>query len=173
MTIPALHVFSSCEPIKIPVSSEVRHDVPRRSIYDCCINELSASVCLKYPNIWCMLGYLRERGAKYVMKAKKVANIRNRYNQVPHLTQDNTCESDINTIKQSQTRAKRSNLSQQVTTRQQWTDAKACQTQDINNTNDPLKKYRLGTVSKNILLEGLNRFHAANLTLSSDVHQDT
>ena len=25
------------------------------------------------------------------------------------------------------------------------------------NTNDPQKKYRLGTVSKNILLEGLNR----------------
>ena len=28
-----------------------------------------------------------------------------------------------------------------------------------NITNDPQKKYRLGTVSKNILLEGLNRFH--------------
>ena len=47
------------------------------------------------------------------------------------------------------------------------------QTQDINNTNDPQKKYRLGTVSKNILLEGLNRSHCANLTLSSDVDQDT
>ena len=31
---------------------------------------------------------------------------------------------------------------------------KAWQTQDINNTNDPQTKYRLGTVSKNILLEG-------------------
>ena len=30
------------------------------------------------------------------------------------------------------------------------------QTQDINNTNDPQKKYPLGTVSKNVLLEGLN-----------------
>ena len=39
--------------------------------------------------------------------------------------------------------------------------------------NGPQKKYRLGTVSKNILLEGLNRFHGANLTLSSDVDQDT
>ena len=38
---------------------------------------------------------------------------------------------------------------------------------------DPQKKYRLGTVSKNIILEGLNRFHGANLTLSSDVDQDT
>ena len=39
--------------------------------------------------------------------------------------------------------------------------------------NDPKNKYRLGTVIKNILLEGLNRFHNANLTLSSDVDQDT
>ena len=52
---------------------------------------------------------------------------------------------------------------------QQWTDAKAWQTQDINNTNGPQKKYRLGTVSKNILLDGLNQFQDANLTLSSDV----
>ena len=41
------------------------------------------------------------------------------------------------------------------------------------NTNDPQKKYRLGTVSKNILLEGLNQFHGANLTLCSDVNEDT
>ena len=40
-----------------------------------------------------------------------------------------------------------------------WTDAKAWQTQDINNTNDPQKKYLLETVSKDILLEGLNWFH--------------
>ena len=38
---------------------------------------------------------------------------------------------------------------------------------------DPQKKYRLGTVSKNSSLEGLNQFHGANLTLSSDVFQDT
>ena len=95
---------------------------------------------------------------------RKAAKIRNRYNQVPHLTQDTTWESKHN--KTLQIRAKRSVLSQKVTTRQQWTDAKAWQTQDINNTNDPQKKYRLGTVGKNILLEGLNRFHGANLTLT-------
>ena len=50
----------------------------------------------------------------------------------------------------SQTRAKRSARSQQVTTRQQWTDAKAWQTQDINNTNDPQKKYHLGMVRTNV-----------------------
>ena len=31
--------------------------------------------------------------------------------------------------------------------------------QNINNTNDPQNKNCLGTVSKNILLEGLNRFN--------------
>ena len=41
------------------------------------------------------------------------------------------------------------------------------------NTNDPQKKYRLGTVSKNILLEGLNQFHGANFVFNSDVDQDT
>ena len=40
------------------------------------------------------------------------------------------------------------------------------------NINDPQKKYRLRTVSKNILLEGLNWFHGDNLTLNSDVDQD-
>ena len=39
--------------------------------------------------------------------------------------------------------------------------------------NDSHKKYHLGTVSKNILPEGVNRFSGANLTLSSDVDQDT
>ena len=33
------------------------------------------------------------------MKVRKPAKIRNRYNQVPHLTQDITWESDKNTIK--------------------------------------------------------------------------
>ena len=33
--------------------------------------------------------------------------------------------------------------------------------QDRNNINDPQKKHSLGTVNKNILLEGLNRFNGA------------
>ena len=32
---------------------------------------------------------------------------------------------------------------------------------DKNKTRDPQKKHRLGTVSKNILLEGFNRFNGA------------
>ena len=39
--------------------------------------------------------------------------------------------------------------------------------------NDPQKKYRLRTVGKNILLEGFNQIHVANLALDSDVDQDT
>ena len=46
-------------------------------------------------------------------------------------------------------------------------------TQDINNTNDPQKKYRLERSVNNILLEGLNQFHGANLTLGLDVDLDT
>ena len=40
------------------------------------------------------------------------------------------------------------------------------------NKKDPQKKHRLGTVSKK-KLEGLNLFHGTNLTLNSDVDQDT
>ena len=50
---------------------------------------------------------------------------------------------------------------------------KAYKTQDRNNMNDPQKKYHLGTVSKNSLLEGLKWINGANFTLSSDVAQDT
>ena len=49
-------------------------------------------------------------------KVSKVAKIRNRYNQVPHLTQD-TNGKVTNSQKTTQTRAKRSALSQQVTTK--------------------------------------------------------
>ena len=49
-------------------------------------------------------------------KISKVAKIRNRYNQVPHLTQD-TNGKVTNSQKTPQTRAKRSALSQQVTTK--------------------------------------------------------
>ena len=50
------------------------------------------------------------------LKVSNGAKIRNRYNQVPHLTQD-TNGKVTNSQKTSQTRAKRSALSQQVTTK--------------------------------------------------------
>ena len=49
-------------------------------------------------------------------KISKGAKIRNRYNQVPHLTQD-TNGKVTNSQQTPQTRAKRSALSQQVTTK--------------------------------------------------------
>ena len=52
----------------------------------------------------------------YSYKVSKVAKTRNRYNQVPHLTQD-TNGKVTNSQKTPQTRAKRSALSQQVTTK--------------------------------------------------------
>ena len=51
-----------------------------------------------------------------ILKVSKVAKIRNPYNQVPHLTQD-TNGKVTNSQKTPQTRAKRSALSQQVTTK--------------------------------------------------------
>ena len=51
-----------------------------------------------------------------ILKVSKVAKIRNRYNQVPHLTQD-TNGKVTNSQKTPQTRAKSSALSQQVTTK--------------------------------------------------------
>ena len=50
------------------------------------------------------------------IKVSNGAKIRNRYNQVPHLTQD-TNGKVTNSQKIPQTRAKRSALSQQVTTK--------------------------------------------------------
>ena len=51
-----------------------------------------------------------------ILKVSNGAKIRNRYNQVPHLTQD-TNGKVTNSQKTPQTRAKRSALSQQVTTK--------------------------------------------------------
>ena len=61
---------------------------------------------IRYPTMW----YVRPA------KVSNGAKIRNRYNQVPHLTQD-TNGKVTNSQKTPQTRAKRSALSQQVTTK--------------------------------------------------------
>ena len=57
-----------------------------------------------------------------IIKVSNGAKIRNRYNQVPQLTQD-TNGKVTNSQKTPQTRAKRSALSQQVTTKHISTDA--------------------------------------------------
>ena len=62
-----------------------------------------------------MLDYL-SHDIKITLKVSKGAKIRNRYNQVPHLTQD-TNGKVTNSQQTPQTRAKRSALSQHVTTK--------------------------------------------------------
>ena len=72
---------------------------------------------LKYQN--CEYKKIKDKDKDKKIKIKKVskvAKIRNRYNQVPHLTQD-TNGKVTNSQKTPQTRAKRSALSQQVTTK--------------------------------------------------------
>ena len=87
------------------------------------------------------------------LKVSKGAKISNRYNQVPHLSQDTNGK-----VTNSQTRDKRSALSQQVTAGHIQTDAqKGITSTRHKNMKDPQKKYSLGTVSK----EGLNWFDGA------------
>ena len=84
-----------------------------------------------------------------IEKVSKVAKIRNRYNQVPHLTQDPNGKV-TNSQKTPQTRAKRSALSPagdheaHINRRAQ----NIANTRQNKNIKDPQKKYRLGTVSK-------------------------
>ena len=107
-------------------------------------------------------------------KVSKGVKIRNRYNQVPHLTQDNNgkvtnYQLDTTNVSQEVSPFPAGDHKSHINRR----DKDIANTRQNKNINDPQKKYRLGTVSKNILLEGLNRFNGANLTLNSDVDQDT
>ena len=87
----------------------------------------------------------------HLIESKKEGKIRNRYNLAQNTNRKvTTSQRDITNV------AKRSALSQQVTTRHQQIDVHESITkQDRNKINDPQKKHLLGTVSKNILLEGL------------------
>ena len=49
-------------------------------------------------------------------------------------------------------------------------DHKASTKQDRNNINDQQKKHRLGTFSKNILLEGLNKFYGSSYRSSLSIY---
>ena len=78
-------------------------------------------------------------------KVRKTAKIRKRYNQVSHLSQDTTWESNKNTINIT-------NKSQEVSTfpagghKAAMNRRKSMRNTRSKNTNDPQKKYRLGTV---------------------------
>ena len=107
-------------------------------------------------------------------KVSKGAKIRNRYNQVSHLTQDTNG-------KVTNLRLDTTNESQEVSPFPAG-DHKA----HINRRTQRYNKHKTEQKHKrstkevppwngqyNILLEGLNWFNGANLTLNSDVDQDT
>ena len=78
------------------------------------------------------------------MKVGKETKIRNQYNQVPHLTQDTTWESDKNKIKHHTQES-------QAVSPIPAGDHKAAMNRQENMTNTknknyPQKKHRLGTV---------------------------
>ena len=90
------------------------------------------------------------------MKVRKRAKIRNRYNQAPHPTQDTN--EKLTTSQPATTNESQEISPQPATTMHQQTDAHESTTkQDRNNTNEPQKKHRAGTVRKNIPLEGPNK----------------
>ena len=96
------------------------------------------------------------------IKVRKAANIRNRYNQVPHLTQDTTWEIDKNRIKHHKWEPR----GQPFPSR--WPQG----SNEETRKNDKHETYLTQMIHKRSialerLLEGLNRFHGANLTLSS------
>ena len=93
------------------------------------------------------------------IKVRKRAKIANRYIQSPHLTQDTNGKvttSQLNITNESQ---EVSPFPAGDLRHQQAGVHEIITKQDRNNINDPQKKHRLGTASKYILLEGLNRFN--------------
>ena len=85
-----------------------------------------------------------------LFKVRKNAKIRNRFSQVPYLTQDTVWESDKTQQHATYRRAKKTALSQQVTIMLQDTDKTIWQRQIQIKKKDPRMRYRLGTVSKKI-----------------------
>ena len=88
-------------------------------------------------------------------KVRKRAKIRNRYNQAPHLTQDNNGKrttSPIDMTNESQEISPFPAGDHKETTKDLH---ESITIQDRNNINDPQKKHPLGTVSKSKSLQFL------------------
>ena len=108
------------------------------------------------------------------MKVSKCAKIRIRYNQVPHPTPDingKVTNSQLDITNESQ------EVSPFPTGDHKTHINRLAQRHSKHKTE---KKHKISTKEVppwngqyNILLEGLNRFHGANLTLNSYVDQDT
>ena len=96
-------------------------------------------------------------------EVRKRAKIRIRYNQAPHLTQDTNGKvttSQLVVTNESQEVGLFPAGDHKASTNRSGMKAQR-KNKNRNNINDPQKKRRLGTVNKNILLEGLNRFNGA------------
>ena len=111
---------------------------------------------------------------RFCFIVSKGAKIRNRYNQVPHLTKDTNG-------KVTNPQLDTTNESQEVSPFPAG-DHKAHinRREQIHSKHKSEKTHKRSTKEVppwngqyNILLEGLNRFNGANLTLNSDVDQDT
>ena len=88
----------------LPVGKAVGPDGISNRVFKELSREISPALC----------GFLNQSLQTGIVQVSNGAKIRNRYNQVPHLTQD-TNGKVTNSKKTPQTRAKRSALSQQVT----------------------------------------------------------
>ena len=105
------------------------------------------------------LSYLEIGELPWNSQSNKGAKIRNRYNQVPHLTQDTNgklTNSQLDTTNESHEFSPfpAGDHKAQIYRRAQ---------RHRKYINDSQK------VSKHVLLEGLNQFYGANLTLGSDL----
>ena len=93
----------------------------------------------------------------YINKVRKRAKIRNRYNQAPHLTQDingklTTSQLDVTYESQEVSLFPAGVHKASMNRRTRKPNKKKTE----KHINDPQKKHRIGTVSKNILLEGFD-----------------
>ena len=114
VTVVRLPVGSGRKPLHAGLYFESENmSINKRSIIQ--INNTKDVMCMARAVVVAKCNVDKEDSESW-KKVSKVAKIRNRYNQVPHLTQD-TNGKVTNSQKTPQTRAKRSALSQQVTTR--------------------------------------------------------
>ena len=105
-------------------------------------------------------------------KVSQGAKIRNRYIQVPHLTQDTNG-------KVTNSQLDTTNKSKEVSYFPAVDHKAQINRRTQRHNKHKTEKYKRSTKEepswngqKNILLNSLNRFHGANLTLNSDVDQD-
>ena len=103
----------------------------------------------------CVLKLQYNQNCPFLVQISKGAKIRNRYNQVPHLTQENNgkvTNSQLDTTNESQEVSPfpAGDYKAHINRRAQ----KHSKHKTEKNIKDPQKKYRIGTVSK-IFTEGL------------------